>query len=192
MGVQTTRQGRSRSPPGPTCECRGQVLGPSSQEAVAAAAAFHRPNDGHDPPGWGLATHMMGVHDAVREPGGGLPLQHPLSRQGHAGKQQPQQVQRLTGGSRCGHRQPSRMHRCSCSALSSRIGILAGHASSERVATLRQRFGGHARLPCYNKFIMRLKPSRQAGGCSRARRSARHGHHRVSARPRWGPGQPRG
>ena len=129
-------------------------------------------------------THMMGVHDAVREQGGGLPLQHPLSRQGHAGKQQPQQVQRLTGGSRCGHRQPSRMHRCSCSALSSRIGILAGHASSERVATLRQRFGGHARLPGYNKFIMRLKPSRQAGGCSRARRSARQ---RPSPRLRAAP-----
>ena len=110
LWVSSVIIGGTDDTPGPnlfTCQCRGQGYGLSSHEAVAAAATFHR----HDPPGWGYThTHMMGVHDAVREQGGGVPLHHPLSRQGQAGKQQPQQLQRLTGSSRCGHRQPSRMH----------------------------------------------------------------------------------
>ena len=56
-----------------------------------------------------------------------------------------------------------------------------GGACIKRVPTLRQ---GMACPPVYDKPIMRLKPSRQAGGCSRARRSARQ---RPSPRLRAAP-----
>ena len=56
-----------------------------------------------------------------------------------------------------------------------------GGACIKRVPTLRQ---GMASPPVYDKPIMRLKPSRQAGGRSRARRSARQ---RPSPRLRAAP-----